>query len=66
MDDPVVSVAIPADVSVVMAESMELAVAWRRSTRMALTHYLERGYEVRELVRGPHTSHYLLFRESHP
>ncbi len=66
MEDPVVSVAIPADISAVMAGSMELAVAWRRSTRMALTHYVGRGYEVRELVRGPHTSHYLLFRESHP
>jgi predicted GNAT superfamily acetyltransferase len=49
-----------------MVESMELAVAWRRSTRMALTHYMDRGYEVRELVRGPLTSHYLLFRESLP
>ncbi|MHB1191582.1 MAG: hypothetical protein ACYC6F_00925 [Longimicrobiales bacterium] len=65
MEDAVVSVAIPADISAVMAESMELAVAWRRSTRMALTHYMDRGYEVRELVRGLHTSHYLLFRESH-
>ena len=66
MEDAVVSVAIPAHISAVMAESMELAVAWRRSTRTALTHYMDRGYEVRELVRGPHTSHYLLFRESHP
>ena len=66
MKDAVVSVAIPADISAVMAESMELAVAWRRSTRVALTHYMNRGYEVRELVRGPHASHYLLFRESHP
>jgi predicted GNAT superfamily acetyltransferase len=66
MEDPVVSVAIPADVSALMVESMELAVAWRRSTRMALTHYMDRGYEVRELVRGPLTSHYLLFRESLP
>jgi predicted GNAT superfamily acetyltransferase len=66
MEDAVVSVAIPADISAIMGESMELAVAWRRGTRMALTHYTDRGYEVRELVRGQHTSHYLLFRESHP
>ncbi len=66
MEDAVVSVAIPADISAIMAESMELAIAWRRSTRMALTHYMSRGYEVREIVRGPHTSHYLLFRESRP
>ena len=66
MENVVVSVAIPADVTAMMAESMELAIAWRRSTRTALTHYMDRGYEVREMVRGPHTSHYLLFRESHP
>lgn len=64
--DPAVSVAIPADVSSLMVESMELAVAWRQATRTVLTHYMDRGYEVRELVRGEHTSHYLLFRESHP
>jgi len=66
MEDAVVSVAIPADISAIMVESMELAVAWRHSTRMALTHYMDRGYEVRELVRDQHTSHYLLFGESHP
>jgi predicted GNAT superfamily acetyltransferase len=66
MEDAVVSVAIPADISAIMMESMELAVAWRQGTRMALTHYMERGYEVRELVRGPQTSHYLLFRERLP
>lgn len=66
MEDPVVSVAIPADISAIMMESMELAVAWRQGTRMALTHYMGRGYEVRELVRGPQTSHYLLFHGSRP
>jgi predicted GNAT superfamily acetyltransferase len=66
LDDAVVSVAIPADVSALMAESMELAVAWRQGTRTALMHYMGRGYEVRELVRDAHTSHYLLFRGSHP
>jgi predicted GNAT superfamily acetyltransferase len=66
MEDPVVSVAIPADISAIMVESMELAVAWRLGTRLALTHYMDRGYEVRELVRGQQASHYLLFRESHP
>jgi len=66
LDDPVVSVAIPADVSALMAESLELAVAWRQATRTALTHYMDRGYEVRELVRGAHASHYLLFRGNRP
>jgi len=63
-EDPVVSVAIPADISGVMAESLQLAVAWREATRTALTHYTGRGYEVRELVRGEHASHYLLYSES--
>lgn len=58
-----IRVPIPADVSSVMADSMELAVAWREATREALTHYIDRGYEVRELVRGPRVSHYLLFKE---
>lgn len=65
LEDDVVTVAIPADISTIMVESMELAVAWRHATRMALTQYMDRGYEVRELVRGQHTSHYLLFRGSH-
>lgn len=63
---PRVRVAIPADVSHVMATSMELAVAWRQATRAALTHYLDRGYEVRELLRGTRTSDYLLTREQTP
>jgi len=65
-EDPVVSVAIPADVSAVMAASMEVAVAWREATRTVLTHYMGRGYEVRELVRGEHASYYLLSVESRP
>jgi predicted GNAT superfamily acetyltransferase len=42
---------------------MEHAVAWREATRAALSHYLDRGYEVRELLRGKRTSDYLLFDE---
>lgn len=61
LDDAVVRVAIPADISSVMADSMESAVAWREATREALTHYMSRGFEVRELVRGHRASHYLLF-----
>lgn len=63
---PVVRVAIPADISAIMADSMDAAVAWRESTRTALIHYMDRGYEVRELVRGERTSHYLLFQERNP
>lgn len=61
---PRVRVAIPADITLVMSSSMELAVAWREATRTALTHYMDRGYEVRELLRGTHTSDYLLIREN--
>jgi predicted GNAT superfamily acetyltransferase len=62
----VVRVAIPADVSRLMAGSMELAVSWRETTRRALTHYLDRGYEVREFVRGTRTSDYLLMKRTTP
>ena len=65
-EEPTVRVAIPADISSVMADSMELAVAWREATRTALTHYMDRGYEVRELVRGVRVSHYLLSNEAKP
>jgi chorismate synthase len=63
LDAPRVRVAIPADISHLMARSTDLAVAWREATRAALTHYLDRGYEVRELVRCDRTSEYLLSRE---
>jgi predicted GNAT superfamily acetyltransferase len=63
LDAPRVRIAIPADISEVMATSMDLAVAWREATRAAITHYLDRGYEVRELLRGARTSDYLLTRE---
>ncbi|MCG6986678.1 MAG: hypothetical protein LJF06_00610 [Gemmatimonadetes bacterium] len=66
LSDARLRVAIPADVSRVMAASMDLAVAWRKATRSVLTHYLERGYEVRELVRGERTSDYLLEERSTP
>jgi predicted GNAT superfamily acetyltransferase len=62
LDRSRVRIAIPADISAVMATSMELAVAWREATRVTLVHYLDRGYEVRELLRGPRTSDYLLTR----
>ena len=64
LDAPRVRVAIPADISNLMARSTDLAVAWREATRAALTHYLDRGYEVQELVRCGRTSEYLLSRET--
>ena len=64
LDAPRVRVAIPADISHLMAHSSDLAVAWREATRAALTHYLDRGFEVQELVRCGRTSEYLLSRET--
>jgi len=66
LDVPRVRVALPADISAVMATSMEVALAWREATRTVLTDYLGRGYEVRELLRGSRTSDYLLTREPTP
>jgi len=66
LQGPRVQVAVPSDISEIMATSMDLAVAWREATRSALTHYLARGYEVREFLRGQRTSHYLLIAESRP
>jgi predicted GNAT superfamily acetyltransferase len=60
---PRVRVAIPGDVSHVMASSMDVAVAWREATREVLTHYMAGGYEVRELLRAGATSSYLLVRD---
>jgi len=58
-----VRVSIPAEVSALMGAAMDLALAWRATTREALTHYLDRGYEVREFLRGKRTSEYLLCAE---
>jgi len=60
LDASWVRLSIPADVSALMRASIDLALAWRLATRTVLTHYLDRGYEVRELLRGDRTSQYLL------
>ena len=39
-----------------------MAVQWRGATRAVFTHYLNEGYEVRELLRAGLTSDYLLVR----
>ena len=60
LDGQKLLVAIPSDIGGVMDRDMELALEWRHATRAVLTHYLARGYEVRELVRGEAISDYLL------
>jgi len=57
-----VAVRIPSDIVSLMEEDMELAVAWRAATRVAFTHYLGEGYEVREFVRGDRVSTYVVTR----
>ncbi len=60
LDAERVTVAIPSDISAIMGESTDLAVAWRSATRTALRHYLGSGWEVREALRDEHVSRYLL------
>jgi predicted GNAT superfamily acetyltransferase len=60
---PWVAVAIPDAIQQAKDLSQELAASWRYMTRTTLTHYLDRGYEVRELVREGSYSSYLL---AHP
>lgn len=55
-------VSIPADIAEIMDRSMDVAVQWRIATRAVFTHYLNEGYEVRELLRAGATSDYLLVR----
>ncbi|MFQ5536634.1 MAG: hypothetical protein ACE5GJ_04205 [Gemmatimonadota bacterium] len=62
LDAPRLAVAIPAHIEGIMRDDMDLARAWRRATRSVFTRYLPAGYEVRELVRGPRVSHYILER----
>lgn len=64
LDGGRVTVAIPEDISEIMAESIELALAWREATRAAFLHYLERGYEVREVLKGERATRYVLLRGS--
>lgn len=60
---PWVAVSIPDAIQAAKDLSQELAASWRYMTRTTLTHYLDRGYEVRELVREGSYSSYLL---AHP
>jgi len=55
-----VLVTIPANIGEIMEVDAELASAWRAATRSAFVHYLARGYEVRDFLRGSKTSRYVL------
>jgi predicted GNAT superfamily acetyltransferase len=45
-----------------MENEIELSVRWRGATRKAFVHYLSRGYEAVEFIRGQEASSYLLER----
>ena len=53
-------VPIPSSIQELKSESLEAAVRWRHATRAALSFYVARGYEVRELYRHRQHSEYLL------
>ena len=57
-----VRVAIPSDIGALMADDMELALAWRDATRVVFQHYLAEGFEVTGFERGPRVSSYVLAR----
>ncbi len=60
LGDERVLIPVPSVIDTLMAEAMPLAGRWRESTREAFAHYLSRGYEVREFLRGEKVSAYLL------
>ena len=45
-DDAEIRVEIPRDITALMDHDVEMAQAWRETTRRAFTHYLKRGYHV--------------------
>ena len=54
--------AIPSNIQALKSTSTELAARWREATRPVFQHYLSRGYEVCDLLRGARVSYYLLRR----
>jgi predicted GNAT superfamily acetyltransferase len=64
LTDPMISVTIPADLDTLKRDDLSLATDWRAATRLVLEAYLDRHYEVRELVRGSSVSHYILIKRN--
>jgi predicted GNAT superfamily acetyltransferase len=62
LDDPHLLVNIPAAIEPIMDQDMALAVRWREATRELFVHYLGRGYEIREFLRGEELSSYVLVK----
>ncbi|MEZ4424711.1 MAG: hypothetical protein R3E98_14975 [Gemmatimonadota bacterium] len=60
LEAPQVLVTIPGNLDALKSLSLAKAVRWREATRAVLTHYLDRGWEVREFFRAGEVSRYLL------
>jgi predicted GNAT superfamily acetyltransferase len=60
--DEALLVPVPADIQRLKAHDPALATAWRTATRFAFGDRLSRGWEVRELVRGPDAIYYYVLR----
>lgn len=60
LQDSHVLVTIPGNIDELKRRSLPAAVRWREATRAVFTHYLDRGYEVRELLRHGEESRYVL------
>jgi len=60
LDDSSLLLPVPALIDRMMEEDNSLAVLWREATREAFVHYLSRGYEARDFLRGDEVSFYLL------
>lgn len=62
MEELQLLVPIPAAIEKLMRRDVALAGQWRGATRTAFMHYLSRGYQVQEFIRGEPVSSYLLVR----
>ena len=60
---PRISIAVPSDIGTIMAAAPDEAMLWRRRTRAAFVHYLDRGWEVRAFDRSGDEPTYILVRE---
>jgi predicted GNAT superfamily acetyltransferase len=59
---PTVLVAIPTDIQGLKRDHPDAALAWRRSTRRALEHYLAAGFVVTDVASTSGGAHYVLER----
>ncbi len=60
LDAGSVTIAVPADIHRLKEEDPECARRWRETTRRVFRHYIDRGWEVRELDRSGALPRYLL------